>query len=143
MHVHSMSVFAQYSAHASCALNLFFTLILKCSYPDMKQGFMPLLDKRWIQEVSGLIYTAFPQVASQSRVHKLEFLESFRHLWDSVTESDTKHGLFSPLTLTGRATGDAFFRGKRSGEKKEITEQERDNMTHRERERQLDHDPVG
>lgn len=93
--------------------------------------------------MSGLIYAAFPQVASQSREHKLEFLESFRHLWDSVTESDTKHGLFSPLTLTGRATGDTFFQGKRSGEKKEITEQERDNMTHRERERQLDHDPVG
>lgn len=39
---------------------------------------------------------AFPQVASQLWVQRLEFLESFRHHWDSVTESDTKMGCLDP-----------------------------------------------
>lgn len=49
-----------------------------------------------VQEVSGMISMAFPQVASQSWVQKLEFLESFMHLWDSVTESDTEMGCLAP-----------------------------------------------
>lgn len=71
-----------------------------------------------------------------------ECVESFRHLWDSVTESDTKMvRLAPPLTLTGGATGGAFFPVKEEREERKL--QERDNMTHGARERQLDRDPVG
>lgn len=39
-----------------------------------------------------MISMTFTQVASQLWVKKLEFLESFRNLWDTVIESDTKMG---------------------------------------------------
>lgn len=50
--------------------------------------------------------------------------------------------LFSPLTLTGGATGDTFFPGTRRGKKKgNYRPGERQHDT--ERERQLDRDPAG
>lgn len=49
-----------------------------------------------VQEVFGMMSMAFPQVASHLWAQRLEFLESFRHHWDSVTESDTKMGCLAP-----------------------------------------------
>ncbi len=54
------------------------------------------MDPECVQEVFGMVSAAFPQVASQLWLQKLEFLESFRHLQNSVTESDTEMGCLAP-----------------------------------------------
>lgn len=79
------------------------------------------MSPRRMQEASGMNVMAFPQVASQLWVQKLEYFEYFRHLWDSVTESDTQMGCLAPLTPTGGASRDTFFPVKRREGRKEIT----------------------